>query len=320
MNSKILIIITSFLFVVLSLVLLPGFFEQLQNAFFLGQKESKDILINFRLSRLLLAFIAGSSLGLIGLIFQTLYNNELASPHTLGVSAASSLGASVSIYYGLSSTLFHTGFFSFLGALVGVLIIMLFAKVIKRQDSSSLLLVGISLSFLFSSLIIFFQFTSTSDVSLRIMHWLIGSISTYGFSDVVFILPFLCLCIFVSIFFSKKLDVIGTNSEMAYLVGINVKRIEYVLFFLCSMLLAAVVSVCGPITFVGIICPHLVKSLIPYGHKNYIFYVVLISGSFLCFCDTLSRIFIYPSELPIGVITSILGVPFFIFFYLKKFD
>ncbi len=281
----------------------------------------QHILNEIRLPRMLFAFIAGAGLSLCGMIFQAMFRNPLATPFTLGVASGASLGAALYVFLGLSFSFIGidgTSFSAFIGALLSISFVYYLSRFHSHFSTETLLLTGVAISFFFSSLILFIQYLSNLTDSFRILRWLMGSLSTVGYHDILQLLPFVTLCVAVVLWLSRELNLLMTGDEIAISRGVNVQRIRYALFFISSLCVGAIVAVCGPIGFVGMMVPHMCRLLIGNDHRWLIPATLLFGGAFLILCDTIARLIIAPAEIPVGVITTLLGGPFFIWLLIKS--
>ncbi|MDD2715262.1 MAG: iron ABC transporter permease [Candidatus Wallbacteria bacterium] len=276
----------------------------------------RDIFINLRLSRVLLAFASGAILSLSGLCFQTLFNNPLASPYTLGVASGASLGAALMIKLGLNFSLFGVSAV-FLGAFLGALISIFFIyglSLLKRSDRMYVLLLsGIAFNFFAGSMLMFLQYLGDLSQAYQILRWTMGSLDSVDFSPILRLLPWFLLIIFLIFYYYRELDILLFGEEMALSKGVEVKKIQLQFFFLTSVSVGAVVAVCGPIGFVGLMVPHMVRRMTGSAHLTLAFVTIFFGGFFLTFCDTLGRTMMTNNEIPVGIITALLGGPFFLY-------
>jgi len=280
----------------------------------------QHILTQLRIPRVLFAFVAGAGLALCGMVFQAMFHNPLATPFTLGVASGASLGAASYVYLGFGFSLLGIDGVT-LSAFVGALLAISFVYSISRLHSGfspeTLLLTGVAISFFFSSLILFTQYLSDVSDSFQIIRWLMGSLNTVGYHDLLQLLPFVALCTFAILFLRRELNLLMLGDELALSRGVSVHHIRYTLFFVSSLCVGAIVALCGPIGFVGMMVPHICRLLIGSNHSWLIPATLLVGGSFLVLCDTLARLIIAPTEIPVGVITTLLGGPFFLWLLIK---
>lgn len=268
--------------------------------------DGSYIFWQLRFPRVLLGFLAGAGLGCAGLSYQALFRNPLASPYTFGIASAASFGAALSIALGLSST--------FIGGIIGAAIITAFVLAVSYRSVSStqMLLAGVALSFFFSSFLLLIQYTSNFTQSFQIVRWLMGGLETSSYLDPLIILPFVAFAGGLTLKRSLELDAIAMGDELALSRGVDVRAVRLQLFFSSSLLVGVIVSVCGPIGFVGIMVPHFCRLLLGPAHGELSAPALFLSGAFLVACDAFARSIIAPAELPVGILTALLGGPFFI--------
>ncbi|VAW12034.1 hypothetical protein MNBD_BACTEROID05-803, partial [hydrothermal vent metagenome] len=216
-----------------------------------GESMNSSVFWQMRIPRVLVGFMAGGLFALCGMVFQALFRNPLVAPSTLGVSAGASLGAVIYIILGMSFQFLGISgitYLSFLGAILAIYIVWSFTKGESSISVSRMLLSGIAVSFIFVSLIMFFQYFSDITQSFQITRWLMGGIFVYGYDSVWHLLVFTILGLFSIIYFSNELNLFVTGNDMAISRGVDVDRVIKILFFLVSVIIAGVVSICGPIT------------------------------------------------------------------------
>ncbi len=281
----------------------------------------EQILFDIRLPRALFAFVAGSGLALCGMVFQAMFHNPLATPFTLGVASGASFGAAVTVFLGLSFSLL--GFDavtvgSFLGALLAISFVYGISQFRYGFSSETLLLTGVATSFFFSSLILFTQYLSNINDSFRIMRWLMGSLSVTGYQQLMQLLPIVTVSSAIIIWLSRELNLLMAGDDIAISRGVEVKRVRYLLFLTTSLCVGGIVALCGPIGFVGMMVPHICRLIIGTDHRWLIPATLMFGGGFLILCDTVARIVIAPAELPVGVITTLLGGPFFLWLLVRS--
>jgi len=288
---------------------------------FIPQNRDSYLFWNLRLTRVAVSFIAGSALAVSGMVFQTLFRNALATPFTLGVASGAAFGASLYIRLGFGFSLLGfsgESLFAFMGAGLAILIVYGFAKIKQGMSVNIMLLSGVAMSFFFSSIILFMQYMSDFTQSFKIARWLMGGIDTVNYGPVFDMLPFV-LCGSITIFYlANELNLMVSGEEIAVSRGVDVDKIKTILFLVTSLMIGAVVSICGPIGFVGMMAPHICRLIIGNDHKYLTPASILFGGIFLTMCDALSRTLIAPAEIPLGIITALLGGPFFIWLLLSK--
>jgi len=295
----------------ISVVLRPG-----------ASDVASTIFWKLRLPRVLQAFVAGVGLAAGGMTFQALFRNPLATPFTLGVASGASLGAVVVIRAGLAGSLLGLSTASagaFAGALGAVFFVYALSRTRWGLSTSALLLAGVAASFFFSSLILFLQFTTDPFNSFRLLRWVVGGIyAVGGLTGAGAILPPVVVGLLVLWPLCRELDLLSLGEEIAASRGVSVERTKKVLFFVTSLMVAAVVSMCGPIGFVGMMAPHICRLLVGSDHRALLPAACLFGGGFLVACDTVARTVVAPIQLPVGVITAFLGGPFFLVLLLSR--
>lgn len=280
-----------------------------------------EIFWRIRIPRILISFIAGSSLAVSGMVFQSMFRNSLATPFTLGVSSGAAFGAALYVKLGIVfSILGITGqtLFAFAGAILSISLVYLLSKFRSGFSVGTMLLAGVAINFFFSSFILFIQFVSDFASSYRIIRWLMGGFEIIGYSDIYNVLPFITIGIVIIIFLSTELNLLSLGEDIAISRGVNLNKVKNILFFATSLMVSGVISVVGPIGFVGMMVPHISRLVIGSDHKNLAFLNIFLGGAFLVLCDTLSRILIAPAEIPVGVITALLGGPFFLWLLISR--
>lgn len=287
-----------------------------------GDPVNFKVFWQMRIPRALVAFFAGTILAGAGMVFQAIFRNPLVCPFTLGVSAGASFGATVYIRLGLPVVFWGvsgiTGF-AFLGALFSVWVVWKLARVKHDSSIAKMLLAGLVVSFFFISLIMFIQYSSNLYQSMRITRWLMGGLFVYGYKPVLDLLPFIIIGLGGIWLFTHELNLLTTGEDLAASRGMDVRRTVKILFVVMSLAIGGVVAVCGPIAFVGIIAPHICRLLIGSDHRYLAPATFLFGGLFLTICDTLARIAAAPAEIPVGIITALIGGPFFLWLLHQNF-
>ncbi|MCP4050575.1 MAG: iron ABC transporter permease [bacterium] len=272
--------------------------------------ENRQILY-LRLARVVLALIAGAGLGVSGVTLQAVLRNPLAEPYLLGVSSGAGLGAVTAMIFGITGIYLPAA--AFAGAIISMLLVYNIAKDNGRVPVQSLILSGVIVAVTFSGIIVFLSSVSSRKILHGIMWWLLGSLQVYDIRLLVVVSAVVIIGIILIYFFNRDLDAVSTGEEEAVHMGIEIDKVKIILFVLTSLITGAIVSVSGVIGFTGLIIPHMLRLIIGPRHKILIPGTFLGAGAFLIFCDTLSRCLFPPVEVPIGVMTSIVGAPVFIF-------
>ena len=280
-----------------------------------------QIFTQIRLPRTILAFLSGGILALSGILFQTLFRNQLTTPFTLGISSGATLGAATAIIFGFTSSFLGFSFvtlFGFFGALSTIALIYFFSKKLSSSSDQRLILVGIALSFLYSSILLILYYLSDFQESYLVLRFTMGSLLTVGYDDTFPIILSAIAILFVALKYSNELKLLSISSGFAFLKGVNVDRVLITLFIVISLAVGVLVSIVGPISFIGLIIPHIVKTVMKQSIEKTIVPTFLTGGVFLLLCDTISRSLPTISEIPVGIITSFIGGIVFVYILLRR--
>ncbi len=282
---------------------------------------SHKVFWQIRLPRNTAAFLAGAGLSISGAVFQALFRNSLATPYTLGVASGAAFGAALYIQTGLMSfAFFGMGIraAAIAGALVSMILVYGIARRKQTLEPAKMLLAGVAVSFTFSGLMLFVHYLSDFAGSFRIVRWMMGSLDVVGFDPVIELAVVLAICTGVMLFHARALDLFCVGETQAMSRGLNVTRVRVVLFAVTSILVGQIVSITGPVGFVGMMVPHVCRRIISPKHRILLPSSFLAGGVFLSLADTFARTVIAPSEIPVGVITSLVGGPFFLALLIKN--
>lgn len=273
-----------------------------------------NIVWNIRLPRVLLAMFVGASLALAGAAFQGFLKNPLADPYTLGVSSGSALGAVFVIFFGVSLPFLGKmtlPAISIASGFVTLLLVISFAKIIHRQMTvETIILTGIIFSSFLGSLISL-MIALTGEELRQIIGWLMGSVSMRGWEYVRLQLPFFIIGTMILFANRRELNALSFGEETAKHLGVNIQTRKMLILFGSSLLTGSAVAVSGTIGFVGLVIPHLVRLAFGADHKLLLPLACMCGGSFLIIADLFARTIIAPTEIPIGVITALIGGPVF---------
>jgi len=286
--------------------------------------ENVDAQIFFiaRMPRVVAGVIAGAALATAGVVFQALLRNALATPFTLGVSAGASLGAMLAIVLGATITAgpFSTvPLASLAGASLAAAIVYRLATMQDRAMSTTvLLLAGVTLNSLFSALIMFVQYIADFVQVYRAMRWIMGDLDVGSFEPIIAALPMLAIAFAMFAWLPSSLNLLSVGADAASARGVDIGRTQRLAFVSASLATAAAVSLAGPIGFIGIVVPHLVRLMVGVDHRLVLPASALFGGAFLVMCDLGARTLLAPLEIPVGVITAMLGGPFFLWLLVRK--
>jgi len=272
-----------------------------------------------RLPRAVAAALVGGTLAAAGVVFQGLLRNPLATPYTLGVSAGASLGAMVAITFNLALPIGGVAPASLAGATLAVAVVYALATVRHRGFSTTvLLLAGVTLNAFFSALILFVQYMGDFAQTYRALRWLMGDLDVAGYTPILTALPLVALAFVIFAWLARPLNLLSLGADAASTRGIDVVRAQRAAFFGASLATGAAVSVGGPIGFVGIIVPHLVRLVVGSDHRLVLPASTFFGAAFLVGCDAVARIVLAPIELPVGIVTAIVGGPFFLWLLVRR--
>ncbi len=285
-------------------------------------KNEEMIIWNIRLPRVLLALCVGASLSLAGAAFQGLLRNPLADPYTIGVSSGAALGAVAVLFFQI--TIVGLGNFTLpVVAIISGLFTLLIVFGLVRLSSKSLaietiILAGIIVSAFIGAIISLIIALGDRDSMSQIIYWLYGSVGMRGWQHVQLIVPFMLIGLFILLTHSRELNALALGEEAADHIGVDVKKGKKLILLGASLLTGAAVSVSGSIGFVGLVIPHLVRLIIGPNHRHVLPLSMLFGGAFLIIADIVARTLIAPKELPIGVITALIGAPVFAFLLVRE--
>ncbi|MFO7820284.1 MAG: iron chelate uptake ABC transporter family permease subunit [Halanaerobacter sp.] len=294
------------------------FLQELVNASDLGVKET--IIYEIRLPRVLLAGLVGLALATSGTVFQALLKNPMADPYVIGISSGASLGATLGLVLDLEFKFLALNtipLFAFLGAVITVFVVYKLAKVGDKISVSTLLLAGVAVGAFLSALVSLLM-VFNNDSMQQIVYWMMGSLSSKGWQQVQMIWLYIIGGYVITHLFAKDLNVLLLGAETAQSLGLEVESIKKILLVTASLLAGAAVAGSGIIGFVGLIIPHLVRLLVGPDHRILIPSSALVGAIFLIGTDIFARTVIAPTEIPVGIITSLFGGPFFLYLLNKK--
>lgn len=283
----------------------------------LGLNAPGQVILFLRLPRILLAIAAGASLAVSGCILQAVLRNPLATPYTLGISAGAGVTAGFIILSGISLPIFLVYLSGTAGALAASTLTWFIAGRSQR-DHSGLILAGVTVNLLGASVLLLIEYMSPASRLVEIIRWMMGDLAIAGYRRVLFLLPFLVAGMVPAIMRTGTLNQFLTGTEMAESRGVNTVRERLLLLIAAAVLAGGAVGAVGPIGFVGLIVPHTMRRLVGGDYRRLLPLSALGGAVLMLWADIFSRVVISPAELPIGVILSLLGGPFFLYLLVKK--
>ena len=287
-----------------------------------GSSSTAEVIVmQVRLPRVLAAAIVGIALAVAGVVLQGLFRNPMADPYVIGISAGASLGASLAIAFGIS--------FSFLGALysipllafiTGLGTVFLVYSIVRTGQGVpmlTLLLVGIAVNSFLLAIIAIIRLVSGEAIHV-IMAWIFGTLVASNWNYVILALPFVVFGVALIYVFARDLNIILLGEEQARHLGVDAERLKKIMLASATLITAAAVSISGIIGFVGLIIPHIARILVGPDHRILIPSSALAGAIVVIVCDTIARTVMSPAELPVGIITSLIGCPFFIYLVRRR--
>ena len=281
----------------------------------------QEIFLYQRLPRICLAAFAGGTLAVAGACLQVIFRNPLTEPYTLGITGGASVGAVLAI--SIPNLMISWGPFSTVqlcslaGALVVLYIIFSIARKPEGIAPNTLLLAGITISILSAGIILLIRYIANPKYLVSMDRWFMGGVDILGYSDLSTLFPILLPGLWLLFTCMVELNHLSLGDEMALGHGVDVYSVQKRIFAGCGIATAAVVSLAGPIGFVGLIIPHIVRNVSGYDHRIILPASFFAGGGFLVLCDTISRTILSPMEMPVGIITALIGAPVFISILLK---
>jgi iron complex transport system permease protein len=287
-----------------------------------AQLDPREIVIisQIRLPRIFLSIFVGIALASAGVIFQGLFRNPMADPFVIGVSAGAAFGATIGLVFitgvgllGISTTTI----FALLGALATTFLVYSISSSRGKVSVTTLLLSGIALSAMLSAMTSFIMIFRAHDLA-KIIFWIMGGLTAASWYKFNIIAPMVVVLIIISGFYMRDLNIISLGDERAAQLGVQTDRVKKILLIMASLIAALAVSVSGIIGFVGLITPHILRLIVGPDHKILYPTSAVAGGIVLLMSDTLARTILMPREIPVGIITSIVGVPFFLYLLVKS--
>ncbi|MCW4010837.1 MAG: iron ABC transporter permease [Candidatus Bathyarchaeota archaeon] len=280
------------------------------------------IIMDLRLPRIVLAIVAGAGLAASGATMQGVLRNPLVSSYVLGISAAAGFGAALAIVFGISVIGLFGGYVIIANAFLFSLLAMVLVYGIARMrgiSTETVILAGIAIGFLFSALLSLIQYVAPENEAVpAVVYWLMGSLHTSTWTSVLIVSPIVLITVLLMVQQSWNINVLSMGEDVATSLGVNSKRVLGINMVLETLATASIIAFSGVIGFVDLISPHIARMLIGSDHR-FLIPCSALTGAFMLLCsDTVARLVLAPTELPVGIVTSLLGVPFFIYILVSK--
>jgi len=283
--------------------------------------SSVSIIWTLRLPRALLAFIVGCALSVSGAVMQSMLRNPLASSYTIGVSSGASLGACIVILYGVSIPVIGVLTLPFIGFVFGfgtILLAVAFATRLDVQmENNTIILVGMVFS-LFVNAVTTLMSALSGEHMQRLIYWQMGSFSMKDWEPVVILTPIVIIGALFIVHYNRELDMMTFGEEQARTMGVNLKRLKWILLISSAALTGSVIAFAGVIGFVDLVAPHIVRKLYGSSHRIVIPMSAVFGGAFMVISDLIARTVVSPGELPVGSVTALIGAPFFAYIYFSR--
>jgi iron complex transport system permease protein len=278
------------------------------------------IVWDLRLPRIAMAIIAGMGFGISGATMQGILRNPLVSPFTLGVSAAAGFGAALAIVIGAG--IVHGGQLlivsnAFIFALIAVMLVFFLSR-LRGISSETIILSGIAVMYLFSAMTSFLQYTATAEQLSNVVFWLLGSLAATSWINVFIVLCVVMIALPFLIRYSWDINAISVGDETAITLGANIKMVRIVSMIFSTLIAASIICFTGVIGFIGLVAPHITRMIIGSDYRFLLPASGLVGALLLLGSDTLARTVFMPSELPLGVMTAFIGVPFFVYILITR--
>jgi iron complex transport system permease protein len=287
------------------------------------QVTTDAIVLHLRLPRVVLGFLVGSSLASVGVILQALLRNPLADPYILGVSSGSALGVSLAVLFGVGTVAWAMPALpicGFLGGLLALFVLYRMSATSDRLPVHSVLLAGVILNAIFSALIMFVTSIMEPNRAFSMMAWLMGSLTAPAGLTLLALSAYLAICVGLLFTQVSVLNIMTLGEEPARSLGINTEGAKRNILMTAALVTGAVVSVSGMIGFIGMVVPHAMRLMLGADHRLLLPASTLTGGMFLMTADTFARSVFAPSELPVGIMTALVGGPFFVYLLLWRKD
>jgi len=272
--------------------------------------KDNQVILNTRLLRILAAILVGSGLAVSGIALQAILRNPLAEPYLLGTSSGAGLAAVIAVIAGISRV--YMPLAAFIGAVISIVLVYSLATERRRVADKSLILSGVIVSIAFSSIIVFLVSLFGNQAMHEMNWWLWGSLQVYDWQLLLLVSIPVILGVFLIYIFAQDLNAISIGEEEAIHLGIDLQKVKNILVLIAALITASLICICGIIGFVGLIVPHMIRMLVGPNHKVLIPTTCLAASIFMVSCDIVSRTLFSPVEIPIGVITAMIGAPVFI--------
>jgi iron complex transport system permease protein len=285
-----------------------------------------DVFYQIRIPRVILAIITGSGLAISGAVIQGLFRNPLVEPGLIGISSGASFFAAIAILFeGILFSKLQINFLpiiqisAFIGAILSVILVYILSYKEGKVTTISLILSGIAMNALFGSLLGILIYLANDSQLRDITFWMIGGgFGRANWTSIIKVIPFWFIGVLILPLFSRELDSLSLGEVEAKSLGVNIEKVKSLLIILICLTVGSIVSITGIISFVGLVIPHLIRMILGAKHKTLLIYSGVLGASLCLVSDLVARIILTPSELQLGIVTSIIGTPLFIWLIQKE--
>jgi iron complex transport system permease protein len=280
-----------------------------------GSLGNRQVIMDIRLPRILCTFLVGAALSVSGLAMQSLFKNPLASPSVLGISSGAAFGASLALSFGIGGAIlgqYNVPAAAFLFCFLTMGLVYVLARTKYGIATTTLLLAGVAMGAFFGGLVSLVQYIADEDTLASIVYWMMGSFNKCGWNSVYLAVLPIIIGVALTAINARELNLISAGEEQAANMGVNVRLTRIVIIIGTSLCVGGAVSISGTIGFVGLIVPHIFRMLVGPNHNLLIPLCIIGGASFMAIMDTVSKA-AFSVSIPVGILTSILGAPFFIY-------
>ena len=278
---------------------------------------TSKVFFTLRIPRTVMALLGGMGLGLAGAVYQNIFKNPLASPDIIGISSGANMGAAIAIV-SAGGTMVSIAVGAFSGGLAAVLLVMILVQTTRSNTTSTYVLAGIIISALANTVIMLLKYYADSESELAaIEYWTMGSLASITASKVLAIVPFWIIGFTGLLLLHRQVGLMALNEEECRALGVRLKQVRIVVLLLSTLLVASVICVTGLISFAGLIAPHIARMMIRRQNSQTLILSSLVGGAVLLISDILDRT-LYAAELPISILTTVIGVPILVWFMCKR--
>lgn len=317
--KKKLLTMTGFLLLLFVLSLFTGKYPLTVNQILEGNEQALRVFWTLRFPRTCIAILGGFGLGIVGMIYQTVLRNPLASPDIIGVSSGASAGAAFAMLF-FSGSMISVTASAFIGSILAVVLALGLSTIAPGKSNGTMVLSGLAVHSLAQTLLMILKLSADPERELAaIEYWIMGSLNGITMQKIPFTCLVTCACIAVLFLLYRQILLLSMDEEEARMLGVSVRKVRMCILILATLVVAAIVSVTGIISFVGLLAPHAAQLMLKDSRVSTLWMSGILGSMLLTFADILARS-VAVNELPVSIFTSILGAPFLIYLMMRKGD